>query len=1159
MESEDSECNLLELILTDESAEPAALSLSLLKSITNNFSDDQQIGSGGFAAVYKGKLENGTVAVKKLYLTQEVHETKFCQEVDSLMRVKHKNIVRFMGYCSDTQGKVWKLPRKNVMAEERQRFLCFEFLPQGSLDKHISDATHGLEWMERYRIIKGICEGLNYLHHGDQRKIVHCDLKPANILLDHDMNPKIADFGLSRLFDEKQTRDMTSNVIGTMGYMAPEYIDGQITLKSDIYSLGIIILEILTGQKGYTKIENVLESWSIVSLEDTWLESIRVCAEIGIECIESNPTNRPDTKRIIKRLTEMEHKYGFTLPQVNSYEKVKLQIMGRVKWIPLTKSAEDFPVLVRVRAPRKCTETSRLGLDLVAVLGISRSMMLLENRMDSMKEAMMFVIDNLGPDDRLSVVSFNNEVQRFTELSVMTDVNRERARHVVCMLVPRGGNNMGPALNEAAKILRQRGPEERSNRVGRIILLSNYKDRSFKLSDICPEFPVDTFGLGIEHEFDDLSQIAERTKGLYSYVYQDLEKIKDALAQSLGGLMSVVAMDVQLSLQTLDGVYISSIESGSYSMQISSDNRSAIIQLPDLYAGENKNFIVHLDVPVGEQNRLMNISGSYWNCKISKEAPIQLDDSELAVLRSRRANPSDKFVHPHVAKELVRRWLWRQLNSMNYKGHLNFKDFEDSWIELLDSEDGENAPESMVLALKKDLAEIRRGDGVSFMFLLSWLSSHSLQWSTTKGSPYKSSDFQVEAMEEMLIKALADPMLLTESTGSDEKVKLEIMPGVNSISSTMGANEFPVLVRVTGPLRCTNRPRAGFDLVAVLHVGSSMLDFVKEAMMFVIDALDPNDRLSVVSFNNETQRLTELSFMTDLNRDIAKYKVNMLEPGGGTNTGLVLNEAAKILRHRGLEELIMNRVGRVIFISDGAHQSIFQYEMLPEDVPVDTFGLGADHDLKTLGYIAMETMGVYSYVTQDLEKIKDAIAQCLGRLMSITATDVEIKLQTLDGVTISSIRGRLNLDLRKHGIIQAPDLCAGEQKNFIVYLDVPEGRQNHLMTVRASYKLPKIRRVDKILLNDSVLVVFRPKVMTTPPDDTACPDVAAELIRFRLMELAAKVLQSIVTLEELQRSWEEIKGSRDGFKSPQSVVLAFDEDVTVMHRTNYKMFIYSWL
>ncbi|KAK3140193.1 hypothetical protein QOZ80_5AG0397350 [Eleusine coracana subsp. coracana] len=309
--------------------------LSLLKSITNNFSNDRQIGVGGFAVVYKGQLRNGAVAVKKLTQTLDVHETKFHQEVDSLLRVKHKNIVRFLGYCSDTQGKVWKLGGKNVMADERQRFLCFEFLPEGSLDNYISNASQGLEWMTRFHIIKGVCEGLHYLH---QQKIVHLDLKPANILLDRYKVPKIADFGLSKCFDEKQTRAMTSNMFGSLGYMAPECYDGLITFKSDIYSLGIVIIEILTGQKGYPEIENVLGSWTArfgTSQGDMRLEPVRICAEIGIECTDFNPAKRPVTQHIIQRLAEVECTYGliksdlFISPsESNGSDEVKLEEGG---------------------------------------------------------------------------------------------------------------------------------------------------------------------------------------------------------------------------------------------------------------------------------------------------------------------------------------------------------------------------------------------------------------------------------------------------------------------------------------------------------------------------------------------------------------------------------------------------------------------------------------------------------------------------------------------------------------------------------------------------------------------------------------------------------------------------------------------------------------
>ncbi|PVH33625.1 hypothetical protein PAHAL_8G035100 [Panicum hallii] len=156
-------------------------------------------------------------------------ENNFNQEVSSLIRVKHKNIVRFLGYCADTQGKVEKYMGKMVIADVRQRLLCFAFMPNGSLDKHINDASRGLEWRTCYQIIKGICEGLHYLH---QQKIVHLDLKPANILLDHSMVPKIADFGLSKFFDETQTRAITSKVVGTQGYMPPEFYSGVLSTSS---------------------------------------------------------------------------------------------------------------------------------------------------------------------------------------------------------------------------------------------------------------------------------------------------------------------------------------------------------------------------------------------------------------------------------------------------------------------------------------------------------------------------------------------------------------------------------------------------------------------------------------------------------------------------------------------------------------------------------------------------------------------------------------------------------------------------------------------------------------------------------------------------------------------------------------------------------------
>ncbi|KAF8701224.1 hypothetical protein HU200_033709 [Digitaria exilis] len=298
-------------MLLDENVEPTTLPISLLESITDNFSEKRIIGRGGFAEVYQ-------VAVKKLMLQVSnekmalLLEEKFNQEVVcSLNMAKHKHIVRFLGYCADTQGELYNVAGKHIMGDQRQRFLCFEFLPKGNLVEYISDPSQGLEWNMRYQIIKGICKGLHHLH---EKKIVHSDLKPENILLDHDMVPKIADFGLARCFDDGQTSAITKNIFGSRGYMAPEFYNGLITFKSDIYSLGIIIGEILTGQNGLLLVEHVLESWRArfqISQGGTWLEHVRVCMEIALKCMKHKPIKRPLTREILQTLDELESANGY--------------------------------------------------------------------------------------------------------------------------------------------------------------------------------------------------------------------------------------------------------------------------------------------------------------------------------------------------------------------------------------------------------------------------------------------------------------------------------------------------------------------------------------------------------------------------------------------------------------------------------------------------------------------------------------------------------------------------------------------------------------------------------------------------------------------------------------------------------------------------------
>ncbi|KAF7105587.1 hypothetical protein CFC21_106376 [Triticum aestivum] len=237
---------VLERII-DGRQKAADLPFALLKDITEKFSDDREIGHGGFATVYRGVLRNGkTIAVKRIRSNHSINETLFGREVDTLLNIEHENVVRFLGFCASTNKISIKIEglKEHTYAEVRERLLCFEYISNGSLQEYITDELRGLEWNTRYEIIRGICEGLYHLH--NEKQIYHMDMKPDNILLDNDMMPKITDFALSRLDEKSQT--MSEERLGSRGYCAPEYLcEGKMSFKSDMYSLGVIIIEHTLG------------------------------------------------------------------------------------------------------------------------------------------------------------------------------------------------------------------------------------------------------------------------------------------------------------------------------------------------------------------------------------------------------------------------------------------------------------------------------------------------------------------------------------------------------------------------------------------------------------------------------------------------------------------------------------------------------------------------------------------------------------------------------------------------------------------------------------------------------------------------------------------------------------------------------------------------
>ncbi|XP_057961815.1 G-type lectin S-receptor-like serine/threonine-protein kinase At1g11410 [Malania oleifera] len=278
-----------------------------IKSATNNFTD--KLGEGGFGEVYKGHLSNGQeIAVKRLLECSRQGVKEFKNEVLLISRLQHRNLVKVLGCCIDGE----------------ETMLIYEYMPNKSLDSFIFDHTRKalLDWKKRYEIIIGIARGILYLHEDSRLKIIHRDLKASNILLDGEMNPKISDFGTARIFERNQTQANTNRVIGTFGYMSPEYaLKGLFSMKSDVFSFGVLLLEIISGKKNLTSynddllsnlIKHTWDLWSedraleIVdfSMGNSWqeLEVLR-CIHVGLLCVQGNAVDRPTMSTIVFMLS----------------------------------------------------------------------------------------------------------------------------------------------------------------------------------------------------------------------------------------------------------------------------------------------------------------------------------------------------------------------------------------------------------------------------------------------------------------------------------------------------------------------------------------------------------------------------------------------------------------------------------------------------------------------------------------------------------------------------------------------------------------------------------------------------------------------------------------------------------------------------------------
>ncbi|XP_030935040.1 G-type lectin S-receptor-like serine/threonine-protein kinase RKS1 isoform X2 [Quercus lobata] len=279
--------------------------LRTIIAATDNFSIVNKLGQGGFGPVYKGFLQNGMeIAVKRLSKCSGQGIEQFKTEVALIAKLQHRNLVRILGCC----------------IHKEEKMLIYEYLPNKSLDSFIFDETKRscLDWGKRFEIICGIARGILYLHQDSRLRIIHRDLKASNVLLDNALNPKIADFGMARIVGGDQIEANTNCVVGTYGYMSPEYaMQGLFSIKSDIYSFGVLLLEIVTGKKNSTYHHDGPSSNLIGHVWDLWREdnSMKIvdplldetypanevsrCIQIGLLCVQEHATDRPTMSTVV--------------------------------------------------------------------------------------------------------------------------------------------------------------------------------------------------------------------------------------------------------------------------------------------------------------------------------------------------------------------------------------------------------------------------------------------------------------------------------------------------------------------------------------------------------------------------------------------------------------------------------------------------------------------------------------------------------------------------------------------------------------------------------------------------------------------------------------------------------------------------------------------
>ncbi|KAI0489036.1 hypothetical protein KFK09_028877 [Dendrobium nobile] len=310
-----------------EAANLKVFTFAELKSATRNFKSDKVLGEGGFGTVYKGWLDEKTltptksgigiiVAVKKMKSESMQGLAEWQSEINFLGRLSHPNLVRLLGYC-------W---------EDKELLLVYEFMPKGSLENHLfrrGAAFEPLPWSLRMKILLGAARGLAFLH-SSEKQVIYRDFKASNILLDSNYIPKLSDFGLAKQGPTGGDSHVTTRVMGTFGYAAPEYVaTGHLYVKSDVYGFGVVLLEILSGLRALDSTrpsaQHNLVDWAkpflsdrrkLSRLMDQRLEgqypakAALQAAQLTLRCLAGDPKSRPSMMEVVETLEQIEAKKG---------------------------------------------------------------------------------------------------------------------------------------------------------------------------------------------------------------------------------------------------------------------------------------------------------------------------------------------------------------------------------------------------------------------------------------------------------------------------------------------------------------------------------------------------------------------------------------------------------------------------------------------------------------------------------------------------------------------------------------------------------------------------------------------------------------------------------------------------------------------------------